>query len=137
MDLKQLQAIGAFVPSTAVKVEFTWKKSESEEVKGDIFIRRQSFGDFSILVDPERNKDKVSNAELIAKSLAKDETGKQDLLTYEQAYALHPGLAAVFVQAIWKANSPEKKGSPAKKSSGMSSSSPGSVDGQSQKQSET
>lgn len=109
-NLEDLKKFGGIVDRKPVRKTIEWTSQSGEKLVADIFIRKQSFENFSQFLDKDYTaKNKVGLAALIAKSLASDETGKKDLLTYDQACSLEYGLALVFISAINEVNGATKK----------------------------
>lgn len=110
MDLKQLKAKGAFVPKAPVPREVEWThidQESGEEVtdKFTVYVKKQSFGSIERLFMGEDDRSK--SAAFIAQCIRLGDGGK-DELSYEDAYQLDAGLAAVLVKAINDVNSTGK-----------------------------
>lgn len=106
MDLKQLKAKGGFVAAVPVPKEVTWKHHDEEtgEETTDVFtvhILKQSFGSIERLFLGADDRSK--SAAFIAECIRLGDGGKERM-TYEDAYQLDPGLAAVLVAAANEVN---------------------------------
>lgn len=108
MDLDDLKKNGGIVPVAPVEKEVTWTRTDDsgEEVSDTftIHVRRRSYGSIEKIItaglsDSERSR----SAMFISESLLLGEDGCQQI-SYEDAYQLHPTLAAVFVNAINEVN---------------------------------
>lgn len=106
MNLKELKARGGFVSAVPVKRDVEWTHPDpdtGEEVtdKFSVFVKRQSFGAIERLF--VGNDDQSKSATFISECILLGEDGK-DRMTYQDAYQLDPGLAAVLVKAINEVN---------------------------------
>ena len=97
MKLADLKAAGGFVPSAPVAKEVEWTHG-GETLAFTIHIKRHSFGTIEQLLS-DKNDDKSRSAAYIAESILLGDGGKEKL-SYGDAYALEPSLAAVFIKAI-------------------------------------
>lgn len=97
MKLADLKAAGGFVPSAPVAIEVEWKRGE-ESLKFTIHVKRHSFGTIEQLLS-DKDDEKSRSAAYIAESILLGDAGKEKL-SYADAYALEPSLAAVFIRAI-------------------------------------
>lgn len=94
-----------FIDSRPVKKEIVWKRQDtdgSKQFRFNVFIRRQNFAIFSNFLEHSTNSHQ--SCKLLVECLAKDEKGKENLLTFEQAKDLHPELAILFLNAIHEVN---------------------------------
>lgn len=115
MDLKALEAAGGYVPPEPVAKEIEWthfdkEKGENVTDKFIVHVRRQSFGDTEQLFakPPEGEEYHALAATYISKSLLFGE-GKNEVMSYEQAYRLDPVLGRLFVKAINEVNTELRK----------------------------
>lgn len=106
MDLKQLKAKGGFVPSVPVAKEVTWvhqDEATGEEVTDTftVFVVKQSFGSIERLF--LGGDDRSKSSAFISECIRFGDDGKERM-SYEDAYQLAPGLAAVLVAAANEVN---------------------------------
>lgn len=106
MNLADLRARGGFVPLAPVLKEVTWKHKDAEtgeEVEDtfSVHIKRQSFGTIEAIW--AGGEDRSKSAQYISHAVKIGEQGK-DSISYEDAYQLSPGLAAVLMEAINEVN---------------------------------
>jgi hypothetical protein len=99
MDLRELKAKGGFVSAEPVPTEVTWKRGEDSDTF-TVHVVKQSFGAIEKLFGGA--DDRSRSASFIAECIRLG-NGKERL-TYDDAYALDPGLATVLVEAINKVN---------------------------------
>lgn len=107
MDLKQLMARGAIVESGLVAVDVKWTHIDPEtqlEVTDEfkVHVVRQSFGQIERLWNTPDERSR--GAQLISEQIRFGQAG-EERLTYEQAYALDPGLATELLAAHNAVNS--------------------------------
>lgn len=139
MDLKQLQAIGGFVPRSLVKKEIPitrpallppeeWGDPDVPE-RGEgvvnetltTFIRRRSSADFLEIIEASSHADKM----LIAVQLSVcDEEGRPVFSTLDQVRQLAPWLSIPLINAVNEVNTFGEKKSVPRMSSGSGSRSP-------------
>lgn len=105
MKLSELKAKGGFVPSELVAKDVTWKRGD-EELAFTIYVKRQSFGAMEKLFSGDSDQSK--SAKFISECIFLGENGKERI-SYEDAYQLDPGLAAVFAQAVNEVNGAKPK----------------------------
>lgn len=91
MNLKELVKAGGFVSTETVEKEVEW-----EGHKFVAHIRKISFGDYESL--SRVSDDGSRSAKLLSQSLFLPD--EKRLMTYEEAYQLKPGLAAVLMKAV-------------------------------------
>ena len=97
MKLADLKAADGFVPTAPVACEVEWKHGD-ETLAFTIHVKRHSFGTIEQLLS-DKDDEKSRSAAYIAESILLGENGKEKL-SYADAYALEPSLAAVFIKAI-------------------------------------
>lgn len=97
MKLADLKAAGGFVPSAPVACSVEWKR-DNETLAFVIHVKRHSFGTIEQLLS-DKDDEKSRSAAYIAESILLGDNGKEKL-SYADAYALEPSLAAVFIKAI-------------------------------------
>jgi hypothetical protein len=102
MNLKELRAKGAFVPSHPVKRTITWKPLEGDELTFDIHVKRLAFGDYERLFLSEQD-DRSRMARALCETVKLGDDGKEEL-TYKDAYQLEPSLARVLLDAVNEVN---------------------------------
>lgn len=110
MKLNDLKAMGGFVPAEPVKREVSWTREvdgKPETVEFTVFVRRQSFGSVERLLHVE-NDDRSRSARFLSESILLGDDGKEKL-SYEDAYRLEPGLAAVLMEAVADVNGTGRK----------------------------
>lgn len=102
MDLTQLKAKGAFVTTDAALEPIVWthRTPDGTELTDtfDVHVLRVSFG-----VLERAGKQENSASALIAACVRFGEDG-DEAMTYEEACALDPGLAAKLVEAVNRVN---------------------------------
>lgn len=97
MKLKDLEQSGGFVSPDGVRVKgLTWKNRDGEEFTFDVIVKQASYGTMERILMAAEGRSR--GAITIAECLLFGDAGEQ--LSYEQAYALDPGLARVFMTAI-------------------------------------
>ena len=105
MNLADLKAKGAFVPMAPVAKEVTWKHFDATgaevEDKFTVYVKRQSFGAIESIW--ASSKDRSQSATYLSQSIRLGEKGK-DVMTYDDAFQLDPGLAAVLIAAVNEVN---------------------------------
>lgn len=113
MDLKTLREKGGIVPSAPVKQEVTWEhKAEDGSDLTDtftVFIRRLSCGVIDRIRSAARDEAKgeavlSERALIISEAVLLGEDGSERL-SYEDADALEPSLAAALTAAVNAVNS--------------------------------
>lgn len=104
MNIDDLMAAGGFVSEVPVKKTVTWKRKGEDgkdvESKFDMYIRKQSFGAVEVIYGNEKDRAKMSK--YISESIC-DSAGKE-VIPYEKAMLLDPGLGTLFVKAINEVN---------------------------------
>lgn len=114
-SLKELQALGGFVPDKPIRKEIKFTLDCDEEYSATIYVKKLSVGDYeSLFVDG--NDERGRTAKIIAESITLGEDGKERI-SFQQAYKLHPGLAAAMVAAFNEVNLSKKSSRPATDSS--------------------
>ena len=109
MNLKQLKQRGAFVPAAPVPRQVEWVHIDpdtGEEVTDQftVHVRRRSYGSIErIMTASMADETRSRSAMFIAESILLGEGGTESI-SYEDAYQLDPGLAAVLVEAINEVN---------------------------------
>jgi hypothetical protein len=109
MDLKQLQAKGAYVKSPPVATEVTWRHvdEETKEEMSDVFtvhVRRMSVGWMDRVLSPVgADRGRSRTAMLISEGILFGEDGSEQM-SYEDAYRLNFGLADVLLDAFNRVN---------------------------------
>ncbi len=105
MKLAELKEKGGFVSADLVAKEVKWTRGD-EELTFTIYVKRQSFGAMEKLFSAEGDQSK--SAKFISECIFLGENGKERI-SYEDAYQLDPGLAAVFAQAVNEVNGAKPK----------------------------
>lgn len=103
MDLKQLQALGAFVAPVLVKRQVTWETFDEETGKKvshtfDVHVLKPSYGQIEDVINQAQGPAGVRCALIASCIRLGDKADGQ--FTLEQARALDPGLAVALVAAI-------------------------------------
>jgi hypothetical protein len=105
MNLRELKAKGGFIDATPVAKEVEWKHTDDSgnEVtdKFTVHVVRLSFGDVERLF--ASGSDTSRAATFIERCIRLGDGTER--LSYDDAYALDPGLASVLVQAVNEVNS--------------------------------
>ena len=94
MKLKDLNAAGAFVSTEAVEVPLEWEGN-----KLTVQVRKVSFGDYESLV--RLGDDDSQSAKLLSKTVYL--TDEKRFISYDEAYQLKAGFAAVLMKAVKEA----------------------------------
>lgn len=109
MKLSELKSKGGFVAGAPVAKEVTWKRmGEAGEEVADtfkIFVIKQSFGTIESIWSGKEDKSKA--AQYISESVRLGDDGKERM-SYQDAYQLDPGLAAVLIAAVNEVNGASK-----------------------------
>ena len=108
-SLNDLRQIGAFVPDELVKKEIKFKlEDDADELVVDVHVRRLSVGTYeAIFIAAE--PDKISRtAKLLSESIRLGENG-EEILSYVDAYKLHPRIARAMTAAVNEVNGGERK----------------------------
>ena len=113
-SIKDLKALGAFVTDAKVQREIKFE-IDGQEYDATIHVRRLSAGDYEtlFLVDKE---DRSRTAKVISEAITLGDDGKERI-KFEDAYKLHPSLAAAMVNAFNEVNTAKKSSRPATGSS--------------------
>jgi hypothetical protein len=133
MDLQTLKNKGGIVDMAMVKCEVVWKHKDNvtdEEIedKFSVFVVRQAWGIIDQIVRSDEPGFSKSSA-LICHCVRFGDEGEQQM-EYDEAFQLQPSLAAALLKAVNEVNKSEVKNSNLPTSSGLSSSSTESVEGQ-------
>lgn len=100
MDIRELKAKGGFVSTSPVPIEVEWEHEddagEAVTDKFTVHVVRQSFGAVEKLFASET--DRSRSAAFIAQCIRFGDGAEK--MTYDDAYQLDPGLAAVLMRAI-------------------------------------
>lgn len=108
MKLDELRARGGLVDMTLVKKNVTWRRvdedGKGEDVDFDIFVRKNSFG-LLALANQQGREGMSRDAVVIANGIRLGENG-EEVMTYEDAYALEPALSVVLFTAFMEVNKP-------------------------------
>lgn len=94
MNLAEIRNAGGFIPDEPVKVPVEWG-----EHKFDVYVKRLAFGEVEDLFT---DKTRSQSAKMIAASVLLGED--REAISYDDAYRLHPALAAKLIEAINKVN---------------------------------
>lgn len=118
-SLKELQAIGGFIADKPVlkTIKFQTPDEAGELVDRvyDVFVKRLSVGDYEALFLTDK-EEKSRTAKLISETIMLGKDGSERI-SFQQAYKLHPSLAAAMVEAFNEVNSAKKPSRPATGSS--------------------
>lgn len=114
-SLKELQALGGFVPDKPVKKEIKFSLDSDDELTAVIHVKKLSVGEYeAMFMSGEEGRSK--SARVISDTISLGPDGKERL-TFEQAYKLHPRLAAAMFDAFKEVNLAKKPSAPATDSS--------------------
>lgn len=107
MKLDDLKNSGAFITGEPVSKTVTWKKDDGQEVTFDVRVRRFSMGDWE-RIQFGSEEEKSASARIISHAIFLEDDIQ---FTYDQAFQLHAGLAAVLLNAHNEVNrrTPAKK----------------------------
>jgi hypothetical protein len=101
MNLRELKAKGGFVSTTPIAKEVSWEHEVEGKSETDTFtvsVVKQSFGAVEkLFLGPD---DRSKSAAFISQCIRFGD----EQMTYEDAYQLDPGLAAVLMKAINEVN---------------------------------
>lgn len=114
LTIETIKKKGGIVDSKPVRKKIVWRQAyqnddggiEVDEYDAYVFVRRQSFKVFSKFLKHSDNYDE--NCVLVAECIAKDETGKENLFTLEQAEDIETSLLSALVVAINEVNVKKK-----------------------------
>lgn len=109
MDINQLIEAGGFITDSLVEKEVTWERKDADgnddNLTFKVRIKRQPFGALERIATMAEDKSKA--AQIISDCVRFGDDGKQ-VMAYEKAYNLHPGLAAVLLGVINEVNAGTK-----------------------------
>lgn len=109
MDLNQLMEAGGFVSDSLVVKEVTWVRKDAEgnddSLTFEVRVKRQPFGALERIATMDENKSKA--AQIISDCVRLGEDGKE-IISYDRAFNLHPGLAAALLTAVNEVNAGSK-----------------------------
>lgn len=105
-SINDLKALGAFVTDAKVQREINFE-IDGQEYSATIHVRRLSAGDYETLFMAD-TKGRSRTAEVISKAVYLGEGGNESL-SFEDAYKLHPAVAAAMVNAFNEVNSAKKR----------------------------
>lgn len=125
-SLSQLRSAGGILSREPVVVTGTWKHNgpDGEEIEDtfDVGVIKVSFGD---MADLFKEKDREQLAVSLSKSVMfANDKGKLELISYDDAYRLDPGLGGVLIELVRKVNGGERKNLKPPTNSSANSSSP-------------
>ena len=128
-NLSQLRTAGGILSREPVKVTGTWKHNgpDGEEIEDtfEIGVVKVSFGD---MADLYKEKDREQLAVSLSKSVMfANDKGKLELISYDDAYRLDPGLGTVILELVRQVNGGDRKNSTPPTNSSASLSSPESA----------
>lgn len=112
--LKELQALGGFVPSKPIRKEIKFTLNE-EELSAVIHVKKISIGEFEALFLGDK-EERSRTAKAISVAILLGEDGKE-AISFEMAYQLEPSLAGAMFAAFNEVNMQKKASRPAKGSS--------------------
>ena len=108
-SLKELKALGAFVPDKPIKKQIRFKLDGDDEFVASIHVKKVGIGDYESLFLSDR-EERSRTAKAISELVTLGEDGKEKI-SFEDAYKLHPSLAGAMLSAINEVNA-SKKSSP-------------------------
>lgn len=114
-SLKELKAMGAFIPDEPIKKEIKFRLDDGQEVSTTIFVKRLNIGEYESLFLSDK-EDRSRTAKMIAEGIRLGDKG-QERLTFQQAFTLHPSIAGAMIGAFNEVNTPKKSLPPEKGSS--------------------
>lgn len=104
MNINDLMAAGGFVSEVPVKKTVTWKRKDEAgkdiESTFEMYVRKQSFGAVEAIYGSEKDRAKMSK--YISESICDGEGN--EVIPYDKAMQLDPGLGTLFVKAINEVN---------------------------------
>lgn len=114
-SIKDLQQLGGFVSDKPIKKTITFKLDDDEELSAEIWVRKLSIGDYEQLyIADADNRSRTAKAITVGIRLGAE--GKE-VLSFEQAFKLHPRLAGAMLEAFNEVNTPKKSSRPKNDSS--------------------
>lgn len=117
MDITQLIEAGGFITDSLVEKEVTWERKSADgnddNLTFKVRIKRQPFGALERIATMDQDKSKA--AQIISDCVRFGDDGKQ-IMSYDKAYHLHPGLAAALLTAVNEVNAGTKNSPPPMKS---------------------
>lgn len=116
-SLKDLQALGGFVSSKPIKKQIKFKLDGDDDFTADIHVKKLAIGDYEALFLTD-SEDRSRTARTISEAITLGPEGKERI-KFEEAYKLHPNLAAAMLTAFNEVNI-AKKSSPAATASSAS-----------------
>lgn len=108
-SLKDLKAMGAFVPEKPLKKEIRFKLDGDEEFVATVHVKKVGIGDYESLFLGDK-EERSRTAKAISEIVTLGDDGKEKI-GFEDAYKLHPSLAGAMLNAINEVNA-TKKSSP-------------------------
>lgn len=109
-SLKELQALGGFVPEKPVKKEIGFKlpnsAGEMVEHKFDIHVKQLSIGEHEAMLISD-GQDRSKTAKIISTSITLGKDGSESI-SFKDAYRMHPSLATAMLNAFFEVNTPKK-----------------------------
>lgn len=108
--LKDLKAMGAFIPDTPIEKEIKFRLDDGEEVSSTIFVKRLNIGEYESLFLNDK-EERSRTAKMISEGIRLGDKG-QERLTFQQAYTLHPSIAGAMITAFNEVNTPKKASRP-------------------------
>lgn len=107
LTLNELTKSGGFISATPIKRTITFKLDDGVEHTGDIHVKRLSIGDHEKLFTSVTDK-QSRTALLISEVISLGDEGKERI-SFENAYKLHPALAAKMIEEYQAVNNGGEK----------------------------
>lgn len=105
-SLKDLKAMGAFIPDEPIKKEIKFKLDGPDELTATLFVKRMNIGDYEALFLTD-TEERGRIAKMISEGIRLGEKGEEKL-SFQQAYKLDPRIAGQMVAAFNEVNTPKK-----------------------------
>ncbi len=102
LNAASLKSIGAFTPSVARRLFFTWKHPETQESHhASFYYKELTFGSIERMMLAKKTGDEKRASEVLAECLFEDEKARKRLFTAKQLQEeLHPSLVAAIFMTV-------------------------------------
>lgn len=108
--LKELKAMGGFVPDKPISKEIKFTLDDATEYSAIIHVKKMNIGEYEALFLTDK-EEKSRTAKIISVGVFLGEDGKERI-PFDEAYKLHPSLAGAMVTAFHEVNIPKKVSRP-------------------------